>query len=161
MGKSTCVAALATALARAGARVLVIEPNSPHRLPALCANWLLLTPHGGPPHPARDPAPVACRPFMVFERAGLKIGVVGLAYTFSPGGSPNEVVLGQITVGGKVLEAARSYLCTGSDYITTTRAEKYFGRSIDKRENLELSVREAFEAAARAGELVVGKEQAQ
>jgi len=35
VGKSTVVAACATALARAGARVLVVEPNGPHRLPAL------------------------------------------------------------------------------------------------------------------------------
>ncbi|MAE69437.1 MAG: hypothetical protein CME06_03090 [Gemmatimonadetes bacterium] len=78
--------------------------------------------------------------------------VAGLDYTYSPGASPDEVVLGKIAVGSKPLEAAKSYLCTGSDYITSTRAEKYFGRTIDERTNLGVSVREAFERAVRTGE---------
>ena len=81
--------------------------------------------------------------------------VAGLDYTFSPGASPNDVVMGKITVGGEPLDAARSYLCTGSDYITTTRAEKYFGRAIENRKNLGVSVREAFEGAVAEGNLVV------
>ncbi len=45
VGKSTMVAAMATALAREGARVLVVEPNGPHRLPSLLGARVV--PEGG------------------------------------------------------------------------------------------------------------------
>ncbi len=46
--------------------------------PALCGNWLATLPGGGAPVAGRDPAPVEARPFLVLERAGLRVGVVGL-----------------------------------------------------------------------------------
>ena len=53
----------------------LLERISP---PALCGNWLAPPPGGGEPVAGRDPAPLKARPFLVLERAGLRVGVVGL-----------------------------------------------------------------------------------
>ncbi len=67
--------------------------------------------------------------------------------------SDAEVVLLELTVDGAPLDPTRVYSCAGSDYITASRAEKYFGFLIEERRGVGLYVRDAFEKAVRDGAL--------
>jgi 2',3'-cyclic-nucleotide 2'-phosphodiesterase (5'-nucleotidase family) len=67
--------------------------------------------------------------------------------------SGDDVVLERITINGQPIEAGQTYICAGSDYITASRAQKYFGFQITGRKGVGLYVRDAFEQAVRDGAL--------
>lgn len=77
----------------------------------------------------------------------------GLSYTLAPHSTADDLVIESILVDGQPLDPARSYSCAGSDYITTTRGERYFGQIIEPRQRLGIHVRDAFEEAL-AGDLM-------